>query len=219
MTDEHGRTVIDRNLESDLPMTQTDTPVVLLVEDEADVADMYREWLQHEYDVVVARSGSEALDRIDETVDVVLLDRMLPDTSGRNVLEEVRDRDLPCQVVVVSAIDPGVDVLDVGFDDYLTKPMSRADLTSAVERSITRMTYARRYQEFISLATKLATLEANMDVDELEACSEYDELRGRFAEMAEEMGTLPVDDEEYRDLYRTKLHVLLDNTCAANTDY
>lgn len=210
-----GPTGTERSAENDSTMLPQNTPVVLVVEDEPDYADMYREWLEQEYEVIAARSGTVALDRIDETVDVVLLDRKLPDMRGRAVLEEIRDRELPCQVVVVSAIDPDADVLDLGFDDYLTKPATEADLTAAVERSLTRMTYARRYQEFMALATKLATLEANMDVDELEACSEYTERRQRFAEMAEELGQLSVGDDEYRELYQTKLDVLLDSTHAS----
>lgn len=201
---------------SDPGMTDTNVPGVLLVEDDADYVDMYSEWLQQDYAVIVARSGAEALDCIGEMVDVVLLDRKLPDMPGRSVLDEIRNRNLRCQVVVVSAIDPDADVLDLGFDDYLTKPSTEADLIAAVERSMTRMTYAARYQAFMALATKLATLEANMDVDELEACSEYTERRERFAEMAEELGQLSVGDDEYRELYRTKLQVLLDSSRTAN---
>lgn len=209
----------DRTVERDSTMPGTETPVVLLVEDETDYVEMYSEWLGQEYDVIVARSGREAIERITDAIDVVILDRRLPDTSGLTVLEEIRDRDLTCQVVVVSAVDPGVDVLDAGFDDYLTKPTTEADLTAAVERSITRMTYARKHREFHALATKLATIEANMEVPELEACAEYIELRARFSEMVEALGTMAVDDEEYRDLYDTKLHVLLDSTRSTSPNY
>lgn len=213
MTGHPDRATSDRTPESDSTIPRSNTPVVLVVEDEANVASMFRRWLQVDYDVAVAHSGTEALDRIDDTVDVVLLDRVLPDTSGRTVLEKIRIRDISCQIVVVSAIEPGVDVLDVGFDDYLTKPTTRGELVTAVERSLTRMRYATKYREFHVLATKLATLESNMDVAELEACSEYTEQRTRFTEIAEELGMLTVDDEEYRDLYQTKLQVLLDSTC------
>lgn len=202
----------------DSTTTRTDAPHVLVVEDEADLAEMYVEWLRDEYDVALAETGAEALDRVDGTVDVVLLDRRLPDVCGRAVLEDIRDRELGCQVVVVSAIDPGVDALELGFDGYLTKPTAEADLRAAIERSLTRLAYESKYREFLGLATKLATIEANMDVDELESCPEYAELGDRFDEMVEELGELPADDEEYRDLYRTKLHTLLDSTHAAAVD-
>lgn len=196
----------------------TDDPVVLLVEDDADVADMYREWLRGDYDLLVAGNGHDALDRIDERVDVVLLDRGLPDMAGLDVLQRIRDRGLACQVVVVSVMEPGVDVLDAGFDDYLTKPTTEADLTAAVERCLTRRTYSERYREFDGLATKLATLEANMDVEDLESSPEYTELRERFAEMADDLGELSVDDEEYWDLYHTKLQVLFEATQAQHPE-
>lgn len=229
MTGDAHRTMNDHNTNADPPMTRTknqeqrettaNAPTVLVVEDEPDVADMYSEWLRDSFAVEIVHTGDEALDRVDGSVDVVLLDRRLPDTSGRTVLEEIRNRDLPCQVVVVSAVDPGVDVLDAGFDDYITKPTSEADLTAAVERSITRMTYTTTCQEFMALAGKLATLEANMDVEELEACQAYTERRARFAEMADELGAISVGDEEYRDLYQTKLTVLLENTRAPASNY
>lgn len=213
-TDETAQTDSATRPETD-SATRPETPAVLVVEDDADLAEMYREWLRDDYGVEVARRGDEALAQVDEAVDVVLLDRVLPDISGRAVLAEIRRRDLPCQVVVVSAIDPGVDALDLGFDDYLTKPTSRSDLTAAVERSLTRRTLAAKYREFDAVATKLATLEANMDVEELEASAAYAELRARFVEAAEELGAVAVDDEEYRDLYRTKLHVLLERSVTA----
>ncbi|MFB6176845.1 MAG: response regulator transcription factor, partial [Halobaculum sp.] len=94
------------------------SPTVLVVDDEQQVADAYALRLQMEYDDVrKAYGGQEALDTVDETVDVVLLDRRMPDYSGGEVLEKMRERGLDCSVIMVTAVDPDFDIVSMPFDD------------------------------------------------------------------------------------------------------
>ena len=65
-------------------------PVVLVVDDDEDLADTCEYWLRDDYDVRVAYGGEDALNQIDETGDVVLLDRRMPKLSGDAVLEGTR---------------------------------------------------------------------------------------------------------------------------------
>jgi CheY-like chemotaxis protein len=68
-------------------------PVVLVVDDDEDLAETCEYWLEAgQYEARVANSGEEALKVVDETVDVVLLDRRMPTLSGDEVLAELRDR-------------------------------------------------------------------------------------------------------------------------------
>ncbi|MFB6105679.1 MAG: response regulator, partial [Halobacteriaceae archaeon] len=62
-------------------------PTVVVVDDEEGIAEAYSYWLSDEYDVRTAQSGAGALETIDEDVDVVLLDRRMPDRSGDEVLD------------------------------------------------------------------------------------------------------------------------------------
>jgi len=176
------------------------TPTVLVVDDETEITALYGEWLSDAYDVRQAYNGEEALDEVDETVDVVLLDRRMPDLSGDEVLTAIRERGLDCRVAMVTAVDPDFDILELGFDDYLVKPVSRDDLNEVVERLLRRSTYDDHMQEYFSLASRKATLEAEKPASELEASEEYQDL---LAELDALQGTLSesfaeLDDEDFR---------------------
>lgn len=121
--------------------TRSADPTVLLVDDEVALADSLALWLDADYDVRVAYSGRDALDAFDETVDLVFLDRNLPSVSGREVLEEIRRRNESASVVMVTA-SPREDLSDLPADDVLTKPVSRDDVVSAVERHLPESTGA-----------------------------------------------------------------------------
>ena len=137
-----------------------DRPTILIVEDEPDVAETYELWLASDYDTRVAANGEEALDEIDETTDVVLLDRMMPRMSGDEVLEEIRERGFECSVAMVTAVDPDFEIIEMGFDDYLTKPPTREELVGAVEDMLSRTEYADDVREYRSLLSTRAALEA-----------------------------------------------------------
>ena len=161
-------------------MGESDTPVVLIVEDEPDVAETYRRWLTATYDVRVAVDGAEALEAVDDTVDVVLLDRMMPEMSGEEVLAEIRDRGIDCQVAMVTAVDPDFDIIEMGFDEYVTKPPERDELFDTIERLLERADLADDLQEYYSQVARRSALEAEKTEAELAASEEYDELLDRI---------------------------------------
>jgi DNA-binding response OmpR family regulator len=167
---------------------------VLVVDDERDIADLYSTWMEGEYDVRTAYGAEEALEEADEDVNVVFLDRQMPEMNGDEVLEVLRSRDLECRVVMVTAVDPDFDIVDMPFDDYLTKPVMLDDLRGAVDRMLSRENYDERMQEFFSLASKKATLEAEKDHVELQNNKEYEELETEVEELREEA------DESVSDL-------------------
>ena len=114
-------------------MSESDPPVVLIVEDEPDVAETYKLWLQGDYEVRMGQNGDEGLELLDESVDVVLLDRRMPVVSGNEVLAAIEERDLQCRVAMVTAVDPDFDIVDMGCDDYVVKPVTRDRLLEVVE--------------------------------------------------------------------------------------
>ncbi|WP_135854285.1 response regulator transcription factor [Halorussus salinus] len=164
-----------------------DQSTVLVVDDEQDVADLYAMWLQDDYRVLSAYEGDEALEVLDDTVDVVLLDRRMPGQSGDEVLEVIRDRDLNCRVVMVTAVKPDFDILEMGFDDYLVKPVSKDELHEIVEQMLTRVDYGAQLQEYYSLVSKKAVLEAEKDSEELQKNDEYAALEAEIEDLGEEV--------------------------------
>jgi DNA-binding response OmpR family regulator len=163
---------------------RSDSPVVLIVDDEAELAQLYAHWLDESYDVLVATSGEEALELAHDGVDVALLDRRMPTMTGDEVLSALRDRGIDCRVAMITAVEPDTDIVDMPFDDYMIKPITREQLFSVVEVLLSRAEFDDHTQEFFSLASKKATLESvqkDVDSDEYEALtSRMDELRGEL---------------------------------------
>ncbi|MDY6818151.1 MAG: response regulator [Halobacteriales archaeon] len=173
-------------------------PTVLLVDDEQDILDLYATWLGDEYTVLTATSGTEALELVDNSVDVVLLDRRMPDLTGDEVLEAIRNQHLDCQVAMLTAVEPDFDVISMGFDDYLIKPVGAADLTDLIEHLLTRKSYTEHIQRFMQLTKKHAMLETRKTDAELTNNEDYQQLESELEaarEKADEsLDQLPVDE-------------------------
>ncbi|GAB7013885.1 HalX domain-containing protein [Halolamina salina] len=177
---------------------------VLIVEDEQDVAELYSSTVEAEgYDVDVANSIGDASSMIDERYDIALLDRRLPDGHGEDLLAEIRDRGIDVRVGMVTAVEPDFDIVEMGFDLYVLKPLSQSDLLDAVERLETRSQYDDRLQRTASLASKRATLEAEKPREALERSDEYRKLTSRLDELDDELDRITdqLDTEDYRQLF------------------
>lgn len=177
----------------------TDLPTVLVVEDEVDLADLYASWLDGQYDVRVANTAEDALDRLDEHVEVVLLDRRLPDMSGDEFLDAIRDKRYRCQVAMVSAVDPDWDILEMRFDAYVVKPVERDELLALVSRLLARRLYNEEVRNFFALASKRATLEATKEHSELEDSERYQELADEMERLRDDIEDIIVEltDEDF----------------------
>ncbi len=156
---------------------------VLVVDDEREVADVYALRLGDEYETETAYGGEEALTSIDEDVDVVLLDRRMPDLSGDDVLDEIRERGLDCRVIMLTAVDPDFDIIDMPFDDYICKPIEKEDLVAAIEQQLAAQRYDDRLSAYLEATSKLALLEAEKTPQALEDSAEVAELRSRVDEL------------------------------------
>jgi two-component system KDP operon response regulator KdpE len=122
---------------------------ILVVDDEERMVRFIRLNLEHDgFEAVEAFDGQQAMDRLRETLpDLVLLDVMLPDIDGFEVLRLIREsNDVP--VIMLTAKgeeDDRVQGLELGADDYVTKPFSPRELVSRV-RAVLRRTDSARSQ-------------------------------------------------------------------------
>jgi Response regulator containing CheY-like receiver, AAA-type ATPase, and DNA-binding domains len=183
-------------------------PLVLVVEDEPDLADLYAAWLDDEYRVRTAYGGNEALDVLDEVgddVDAMLLDRRMPGLSGDEVLDAVTERGIDCRVAMVTAVEPDFDILEMGFDDYLVKPVTSETLGDTVDTLLTRGDYDAGVQDLFSLTSKKAMLEAEKSPSELADNEEYQELTARIDELRDDVDRsleAVTEDDDFDDLFR-----------------
>jgi two-component system, OmpR family, response regulator VicR len=123
---------------------------ILVVDDEKPIADILQFNLKKEgYEVVCAYDGVEALQKVEELVpDLILLDIMLPQKDGIEVCREVRKKyDMP--IIMLTAKDSEIDKvlgLELGADDYVTKPFSTRELLARVKANL------RRHQQNASVS-------------------------------------------------------------------
>ncbi|MBQ6312601.1 MAG: response regulator transcription factor [Lachnospiraceae bacterium] len=127
--------------------------VILIVEDEEDIREGLCILLKGErYTVLEAGSGEEALEKMNDTVDLVILDIMLPGISGLKVCDEIRKTStVPILFLTAKAQESDKTIgLMAGGDDYLAKPFSYAELIARVKALI------RRYREYRGKTQSLA---------------------------------------------------------------
>ncbi|ELZ74186.1 bacterio-opsin activator-like protein [Haloferax volcanii DSM 14919] len=154
--------------------------VVLVVDDDEDLADTCRYWLDGErFAVETAYGGAEALCRLDDTVDVVLLDRRMPNVTGDDVLEEIRERGLDCRVAMMTAVEPDTDIVEMPFDAYLVKPVSESEVKETVEELLVRSGFESGVREYFALESTEAALDSR-DVEELREPEALSDLRSRL---------------------------------------
>lgn len=115
---------------------------ILVVDDEKPISDIIKFNLKKEgYDVYTAYDGEEALQKVEEiNPDLILLDLMLPKIDGLEVAREVRKtHNMP--IIMVTAKDAEIDKvlgLEMGADDYVTKPFSNRELVARVKANLRR---------------------------------------------------------------------------------
>jgi len=172
----------------------------LVVDDEREVADAYALRLRGFCEVETAYSGRTALSIVEDSeIDVVLLDRHMPDLSGDEVLAELEERGYYGRVVMVTAVDPGFDVLEMPFDDYLCKPVDREDVRAAVDHQRRVLAY-ETLGEYFSAASKRAVLEAETSEEQRETHEGYAEIVDRASRLERRARRL-LDDEAILDQF------------------
>jgi DNA-binding response OmpR family regulator len=163
--------------------TDTSAGRVLVVEDDAEIADVLRRSLRQEgHEVRTATDGVEALDAAEEFVpDMVVLDLGLPRLDGVEVLRRIRaESDVPILILTArSGTEDRVEGLDTGADDYLVKPFERKELLARIRALM------RRRPPRGSAQLAVGDLRLNPDTREVSRGERTIELTGREFELLE----------------------------------
>lgn len=115
---------------------------ILVVEDERNILDVTKAYLEKEgFHVVTAEDGEKALELFgSEDIHLIILDLMIPKISGEEVCRRIRDTsDLPIIMLTAKAdLENKIEGLNIGADDYMTKPFSPRELVSRVKALLRR---------------------------------------------------------------------------------
>lgn len=148
---------------------------ILIADDEAEIRDVLRLYLEKDgYEVTEAADGVEAMERLrKEKSDLAILDVMMPGLDGYRVLRNIReDNNIP--VIMLSAKDTDSDKilgLDMGADDYITKPFAPLEAVARVNSNIRRFySLGARGKDRDKAVTELTVRDLRLD---LEACLLY----------------------------------------------
>lgn len=142
-------------------------PKILVVDDEKPISDIVKFNLDKEgYDVVTAYDGEEALAQVEEEKpDLILLDLMLPKIDGLEVARQVRAKhNIP--IIMVTAKDSELDKvvgLELGADDYVTKPFSNRELVARVKANLRRQDQLQQDDATVKNNIKIGPLVINSD--------------------------------------------------------
>src|SRR5680860_6954 len=116
---------------------------ILVIEDEPEMIGLIKQFLEDEnYIVETAETFNSGLDKIvSYDYDCILLDIMLPDGNGLKILQQLKELNRAGSVIIISAkdsLDDKIKGLDLGADDYLTKPFHLAELNARIKSVIRR---------------------------------------------------------------------------------
>jgi DNA-binding response OmpR family regulator len=175
---------------------------VLVVEDEPELADLYADYLRSTYAVDVAYGGEEAVEMLSEAYDAVLLDRRMPVVSGNEVVLEMEKRGIETRVAMVTAVNPDFDIIDLGIDDYLVKPVTRQEVLDTVERLLKISEYNERAQELTAKKLKRNVLEVEKTRAELQESDEFERLTAEIEALEVEVEDIAAElDAENLERY------------------
>ena len=115
---------------------------ILLVDDDRELTSLLKELLDMEgFNVLVAHDGEQALALLDDSIDLVLLDVMMPDTSGFEVAQHLKSNpntaDIP--IIFLTALNSTADIVkgfQVGANDFISKPFNKEELIIRVTHQI-----------------------------------------------------------------------------------
>ena len=170
-------------------MTEHNNATILIIEDDKDIREVLDVLLSHEgYNVLQAEEGLSALEMIDDSVDLIILDIMMPGMSGIDVCREIRkSHNAPILFLTSKSSDSDkAEGLLAGGDDYLTKPFSETELIARVTALM------RRYQVYRG--------KSSMDSNETYLTADGLKLSEQFNAVWKNGVQIDLTDIEYRML-------------------
>lgn len=139
---------------------------ILIVDDEVEIAELINDILKEEgYEIDISNTAEDALTRINNNYDLIILDVMLPGMSGTTLCSLIRDK-VKCPIIFVTAKVQTVDKLvgfEIGADDYITKPFVNVELIARVKANIRQNNRLLNSDIYNKNIIKIGDIEINKD--------------------------------------------------------
>ena len=166
---------------------------ILIVEDEKPISDILKFNLKKEgYEILTSFDGEDAIDKAyNEMPDLILLDVMIPKLDGFEVCKKVRES-LAVPIIMVTAKEDEVDKvlgLELGADDYITKPFSMRELVARVKANIRRKSLVDKEEKSVSDVVQCGGLEIDLMKYEVKKGEEIIDLTVREFELLKFLAT------------------------------
>lgn len=152
--------------------TGSESPEVLVVEDDQLQSQIYSRWLDS-FSVTVACSETEAYEKLSDQTDIVVLDRIFDEQKeGDSIAERMKDMDPSLQIIMITGIEPKTDIVNLKVDDYIVKPVDKEEVSQAVEKAVEASFKSQKEKKLLSLASKKATLDKKNTISDKESYEE-----------------------------------------------
>ena len=168
-------------------MTNPQHPTVLIVDDDRPFVDMVSGWLSEEYNVLTAYSGTQALAVVDDSVEVILLERRMPEGAGDETIERLRERGTDVVISFLTSVEPDTNVVDLPVDGYIQKQISPLEIREQIAELVRQRSYHRTVRQLYSVVQKRAALETAHDQEVLSMDGNYRSLRAKEEQLTEQL--------------------------------
>lgn len=173
-------------------MSTTHDSTILVVEDDNALQSYLKDLLsEHSYHVITAKDGMEAMEKVEQyKPDVTILDLGLPTMSGESVCRQMRNKYPDCNIIILTAKDTAEDIvqgLELGADDYMTKPFMADELIARIHarlrRSHDELSEKKRVGDLVldttSLEVTRADTKIHLTAQELKLLEYFIDNKGR----------------------------------------
>lgn len=133
-------------------------PTIMVVDDEQSVIESFKVLLEEQYNVITASGGKEALEKVrKENMDLVLLDILMPDLDGMEVLRQIKEINDETDVIMVTAVKTvktAIHAMKLGAYDYVIKPFDVDEILASIKKVLEKQKLNREITYFRSELSK-----------------------------------------------------------------
>ena len=174
---------------------------ILIVEDNEKLALLYERWLSPTYEVTTAFTREEAKTALSPSIDLIFTDRYLVESTGDEFIDDVKESNVDCPIILLTRAKPDIEILQRGFDLYLEKPIMESELYNAIKLVERREELHPRVQEWIILKDKEELFRRQLSERRQQSSSFLEELQSYADRVEQEITYGPEELTQLREAY------------------